>query len=211
MYNKACKKKGDFMKLNNILKFFFIIFQSSFVGSIILYAYNYYIGIKKYETIPAELQKNLNIFIFICIVSAVLYAIIRFILYIRNKEEKEEYTKVINVESDKRIDIEQPVTERVIIYKDSYDVPKEKRMVCPNCNNIIDKNAFICLKCGFLLNNNLFNKKEEKETREYKNINKHNYEYKINKNIFINIGLIVAIVVCLIMIINIAMERGIIG
>ena len=197
------------MKLNNILKFFSIIFQSSFVGSIILYAYNYYIGIKKYETIPAELQKNLNIFIFICIVSAVLYAIIRFILYMRNKEEKEEYTKVVDVDNT-RVNIEQPLTERVIIYKDSYDVPKEKRMICPNCNNIIDKNAFICLKCGYLLNNNIF-AKEEKETREYRHVEKHNYVNKINTNMLVNIGLVVAIIICLIFIINIAMERGIIG
>ena len=198
------------MKLNNILKFFSIIFQSSFVGSIILYAYNYYIGIKKYETIPAELQKNLNIFIFICIVSAVLYAIIRFILYMRNKEEKEVFTKTYTNESYNKVNIEQPVTERVIIYKDSYDVPKEKRMVCPNCNNIIDKNAFICLKCGYLLNNNVFNR-EAKETREYRNIEKHSYVNKINKNMLVNISLIIAIVICLIFIINIAMERGIIG
>jgi len=198
------------MKLNNILKFFSIIFQSSFVGSIILYAYNYYIGIKKYETIPAELQKNLNIFILICIVSAVLYAIIRFVLYMRNKEEKEVYTKTVNIESDRKINIEQPLTERVIIYKDSYDVPKEKRMICPNCNNIIDKNAFICLKCGYLINNNVF-AKVEKETREYKHVDKHNNVNKINTNLLINIGLAVAILICLIFIINIAMERGIIG
>jgi ribosomal protein S27AE len=129
----------------------------------------------------------------------------------RNKEEK-DYAKTVNVSTDyNRVDIEQPVTERVIIYKDSYDVPKEKRMICPNCNNIIDKNAFICLKCGYLLRDNVFAKKEE--PRVYNDQPRYNYEpvKKTNPNLYINIGLIIAIVICLIMIINIAMERGIIG
>lgn len=198
------------MNLNKVLKVFSIIFECSFAGSVILYIYNYYVGSKKYDVIPEALQKNLNIFIIIAIVSLILFVVLKYIGYLRNKEYVKELPKTEN----KYRNLEESVTERVIIYKDSYDVPKEKRMICPNCNNIIDKNAYICIKCGYLLKpivekivENHYNVNNTREnSRNYNMIEK-----KKLINILVNIGLIISIVVCLLLIINVAMERGIIG
>jgi len=219
MYNKSHEKRGIFMNLNKVLKVFSIIFECSFAGAVILYIYNYYIGMKKYEVIPEALQSNLNMFMIIGIVSIILFVIIKFILYMRNKTNSlpkstryiEEPIRQYREETARNL--EEAVTERVIIYKDAYDVPKDKRMICPNCGNIIDKNAFICIKCGYLLNRNIFKQRIETpriEKREEKNMSNY-IEKKKLINITINVGLIIAIVVCLLFIINIAMQRGILG
>lgn len=201
------------MNIKKILKVLSIIFECSFAGSAILYIYNYYVGVRKYDVIPEALQKNLNIFVMIGIISVVLFIIFKYVIYVRNKETNEDSYK-FDLKEEASKNLEEKVTERVIIYKDAYEIPKENRMVCPNCGNVIDKNAFICLKCGFLLKENVFvNKNEEK--RSIKNVENYEPEYvsdnKKIKNMVINIGLIVAIVVCLLSIINMAMERGIIG
>lgn len=198
------------MNLNKILKSLSIIFECSFAGSVILYIYNYYVGSKKYEVIPEALQKNLNIFIIIAIISIILFVVLKYIIYLRNKENIKDEPKTEN----KYRNLEEAVTERVIIYKDSYDVPKEKRMVCPNCNNIIDKNAYICIKCGYLLKPIVERVIEKHYTVNNTRENSRNYnmiEKKKLINIIVNVGLVIAIVICLLLIINIAMERGIIG
>ena len=79
-------------------------------------------------------------------------------------------------------------------------------MICPNCNNIIDKNAFICLKCGYLL--------KPIETNNVNNVKVIITEGLTKKqliNILVNMGLIISIIICILLIISIAMERGIIG
>lgn len=198
------------MNLNKILKSLSIIFECSFAGSVILYIYNYYVGSKKYEVIPEALQKNLNIFIIIAIISIILFVVLKYIIYLRGKENVKDESKTEN----KYRNLEEAVTERVIIYKDSYDVPKEKRMVCPNCNNIIDKNAYICIKCGYLLKPIVERVIEKHYTVNNTRENSRNYnmiEKKKLINIIVNVGLVIAIVICLLLIINIAMERGIIG
>ena len=105
-------------------------------------------------------------------------------------------------------DLEAPVTERVFIYKDEYEVPKERQVECPNCGGIVDKNAFICVKCGCLL-------KEMPKERIVERIVKEEVrrEKKTSKiiNILINTGLILAIIFFVILILNLAVERGIIG
>ena len=57
------------MKTNKILRSLSVIFECSFIGCIILYAYNYYVSAKKYEIIPTDIKKNLNIFVIIAIIS----------------------------------------------------------------------------------------------------------------------------------------------
>ena len=94
-------------------------------------------------------------------------------------------------------------------------------MNCPNCGSVIDKNAFVCVKCGYLLKSikpQVMEKVIEKPV--YRTVYKDRKEYfsnKVNlKNILINdtkdisLGLVIAIVVCLFVIINMAVERGII-
>lgn len=193
------------MKTNRVLNVFSIIFECSFAGAVILYGYNYYMGLKKYDVIPEALQNNLNTFIVIGITSAILAIIIRFILYMRKPVNKEVHHNIAHEQRDYSKNIEEAVTERVIIYKDNYEIPKENRMLCPNCKSIIDKNAFICLKCGFLLKPIV----ERRVTRVSNNIEGITKKQLIN--ILINTGLVIAIIVCLLLIINIAMERGIIG
>jgi len=217
------------MKTNKFLKILSIILECSFLGSVILYIYNYYISVKKYEIIPQDAKAILNTFIVIAIISLVFFLIIKYVLYLRNKtnykeniqiqmdldDHKEEQLKqTINELEEKCRNLEEPVNERVIIYKDCYDVPKEKRMNCPNCKSIIDKNAFICVKCGYLLKDLHQEKVIEKiiEKPVYiKDEIKHIDVEKSNlKNILVNIGLIIGIIICLILIITTALERGII-
>jgi len=200
MYNKRIKE-GDFMNKDKILKLFSIVFECSFIGSVILYVYNYYVGSKKYDVIPEQLQKNLDMFILIGIVSLIAFLLIKLISYMMNKEEIVERKELTKEEIVKK-NIEEVLTERVIIYKDSYDVPKEKRMTCPNCKNIIDKEAFICVKCGYLL--------KPIQNNSVKIVKSNGITKKELTNILVNIGLVIAIVICVVLILNIAIERGII-
>jgi len=189
------------MNKDKILKLFSIVFECSFIGSVILYVYNYYVGSKKYDVIPEQLQKNLDMFILIGIVSLIAFLLIKLISYMMNKEEIVERKELTKEEIVKK-NIEEVLTERVIIYKDSYDVPKEKRMTCPNCKNIIDKEAFICVKCGYLL--------KPIQNNSVKIVKSNGITKKELTNILVNIGLVIAIVICVVLILNIAIERGII-
>ena len=206
------------MKLNKFLRILSVIFECSLIGSIVLYVYNYYVASRKYEVIPADLRKNLNLFVIVGIVSLIIFLIIKYVLYIRNKTINGEVSQLsfdLEEREKQYKNLEEPVTERVIIYKDSYDVPKDKRMNCPNCGSVIDKNAFVCVKCGYLLKSikpQVMEKVIEKPV--YRTVYKDRKEYfsnKVNlKNILINLGLVIAIVACLFVIINMAVERGII-
>lgn len=144
------------MKLSKGLKIFSVILECSFIGSIILYIYNYFMATKKYEIIPMEVRRILNIFIIIAIISIILFIVVKFIMYLRNKSLYEEDMQLQMDLPEEQIEkkyrnLEAPVTERVFIYKDEYEIPKNKQAKCPNCGNVIDKNAFICIKCGFLI------------------------------------------------------------
>lgn len=206
------------MKLNKVLKVFSVIFECSAIGNIVLYIYNFYMSSKKYEIMPEKVKTNLNIFMIAAIISLILFLIIKYVLYLRNKTINGEVSQLsfdLEEREKQYKNLEEPVTERVIIYKDSYDVPKDKRMNCPNCGSVIDKNAFVCVKCGYLLKSikpQVMEKVIEKPV--YRTVYKDRKEYFSNKvklkNILINLGLVIAIVVCLFVIINMAVERGII-
>ena len=104
--------------------------------------------------------------------------------------------------------LEAPVTERVFIYKNEYEVPKDRQTECSNCGNIVDKNAFICVKCGCLL-------KEMPKERIIERVVKTEIKKEKKKdnskliNILVNTGLIIAIIIVVILIINLAIERGV--
>lgn len=230
------------MRTNKVLKIFSIILEASFIGSIILYIYNYYIASKKYEIIPALVKSRLNAFIIAAIITFILFLIVRFIMYLRDKPydyESEQLQMDLKDEitEDKYKNLEAPVTERVFIYKNEYEIPKNKQMICPNCKSVIDKNAFLCIKCGFLLKKltqekvveRVIEKPVEKVVekiverpakakvveRVYEDIPERVIVRKpVNKrfltNLLINIGLIIAIIIVLLMIINLATQRGII-
>lgn len=145
------------MKTNKILKILSIIFECFGFGSLILYIYNLVIASKKYETIPETIKTRINLFLFIALMSFAIFGVIKYILYLRNKANK-KVTKKEQLQMDFPSDIEKeyknleaPVNERIFVYKDDYEVPKDRRQNCPNCGNSIDKNAFICIKCGYLL------------------------------------------------------------
>ena len=204
------------MKLNKVLKIFSVIFECSAIGNIVLYIYNFYMSSKKYEIMPEKVKTNLNIFMIAAIISLILFLIIKYVLYLRNKTDNVE-----EIETEPTNSVNDNVIERVIIHKDSYEVPKERRALCPNCKNIVDKNAVICLKCGFLLKEIVKEKVIEKHIYEKNNSNINsniirkkntfdNVDKRKLKNVLINVGLGIAIVICLILIISMAIERGII-
>lgn len=200
------------MKFNKFLKILSIIFECSFIGSVMLYIYNYVNESKRYEILPAEIKTRLNIFIFVAGASLVLFLIIKYVLHLRNNTKKEEIQLQMDLEEKRENvykNLEAPVTERVFFYKNEYEVPKDRQTICENCGNIVDKNAFICVKCGCLL-------KEMPKERIIERVVKTEVRKENKKsnnkllNILVNTGLIIAIVVVLILIINLAIERGII-
>lgn len=200
------------MKTNKILRILSIMFECSFIGSIMLYIYNYFNASKRYDILPAEIKTRLNIFIFVAVASLVVFLIIKYVLYLRNNTKKEEIQLQMDLEEKRETvyrNLEAPVTERVFFYKNEYEVPKERQTICENCGNIVDKNAFICVKCGCLL-------KEMPKERIIERVVKTEVRKENKKsnnkllNILVNTGLIIAIVVVLILIINLAIERGII-
>ena len=214
------------MNSNKGLKIFSIILECSFIGSIILYVYNYYLSSKKYEIIPVEIKSRLNLFIIIAFISLILFLIIKYALYIKNKPVKEDVQLQMDLKEEKEEketkyrNLEAPVTERVFIYKNEYEVPKDRQTICENCGNVVDKNAFICVKCGCLL------KEMPKERVVERVIKEIPRERVINKapkkvykpisnaqitNILINSGLLIGIVIFVILIVNLAVERGIIA
>lgn len=205
------------MNSNKSLKVFSIILECSFIGSIILYVYNYFVFSKKYEIMPIEVKKRLNLFIIIAVVSLILFLIIKYALHIKNKPAKEDVQLQMNLKEEreeketKYRNLEAPVTERVFIYKNEYEVPKDRQSICENCGNVVDKNAFICVKCGCLLKEMPKERVVERVIREtpkkaYKPINNARIT-----NILINSGLIIGIVIFVILIVNLAIERGIIS
>lgn len=202
------------MKLNKFLKMLSIVLECSFIGSIILYIYNYFVSTKKYEIIPVEIKTRLNLFIIIAVVSLILFLILKYVLYFTNKTKKEDIQLQMDLKDERESkyrNLEAPVTERVFIYKNEYEVPKERQIKCKNCGNIVDKNAFICVKCGCLL-------KEMPKERVVERVVKHEIKKEPKNvssaeitNILINAGLIVAIIIFIVLIANLAIERGIIG
>ena len=201
------------MKLNKGLKILSILFECSFIGSIMLYIYNYFNASKKYEILPAEIKSRLNIFIFVAVSSLIVFLIIKYVLYLRNNTKREEIQLQMDLE-EKRENIyknlEAPVTERVFIYKNEYEVPKERQTKCANCGNIVDKNAFICVKCGCLLKEMPKERIIERVVKTEIKKERKNFNSSQIINFLINTGLIIAIIIFTILIINLAIERGVI-
>ena len=214
------------MNSNKGLKIFSIILECSFIGSIILYVYNYYLSSKKYEIIPVEIKNRLNLFIIIAVVSLILFLIIKYALYIKNKPVDENVQLEMDLKEEKEEketkyrNLEAPVTERVFIYKNEYEVPKDRQSICENCGNVVDKNAFICVKCGCLLKEMPKERVVERVIKEIprervinkapKKVYKPMSDVQIS-NMLINLGLVIGIVIFVILIVNLAVERGIIA
>lgn len=204
------------MNSNKGLRIFSIILECSFIGSVILYVYNYFVANKKYDILPVEIKTRLNVFIGIAVVSLILFLIIKYVMSVLNKPVKPEKKEVqLQMElkeekENKYRNLEAPVTERVFIYKNEYQVPKERQSICPNCGNIVDKNAFICVKCGCLLKQMPRDRVVERVVRT--EVKKRNSMSNAQiMNIFVNAGLVMAIVIFIVLILNLAMERGIIA
>lgn len=214
MYNNTRKREGIVMKLNKGLNIFSIILECSFFGSIILYVYNYFIASKKYDILPAEIKTRLNIFIMVAVISLVVFLIIKYVLYLRNKTNT---TKEVQLQMDleekenKYRNLEAPVTERVFIYKNEYEVPKDRQIKCSNCGNIVDKNAFICVKCGCLLKEIPKERVVERIIKQEVKSEKKPVSNAFIMNILINTGLVIGIITFSVLILNLAAERGIIG
>ena len=211
------------MNSNKGLKIFSIILECSFIGSIILYVYNYYLSSKKYEIMPAEIKNRLNLFIIIAVISLILFLVIKYALNIKNKTIDENVQLEMDLKEEKETkyrNLEAPITERVFIYKNEYEVPKDRQTICENCGNVVDKNAFICVKCGCLLKEMPKERVVERVIKEVprekviRETTKKVYKPMSNAqstNILINLGLVIGIVIFVILIVNLAVERGIIA
>ena len=223
------------MKESKGLKILSIILEATFLGSIILYVYNYFIASKKYEVIPAAVKSRLNIFVIIAIVAFILFLIIKYIIYVgsnfivsgnadNNEQLQMDFDNYYSKPKETVLrDLEAPVTERVFLYRNEYEVPKERIAHCKNCGSIVDKNAHICLKCGYLLKNIVQERIIERVVSEPRvEVTRKPATYKpmvfakpVNKakltGILINLGLVIGILITIVLILNLAVERGIIG
>lgn len=224
------------MKKNEGLKILSILLEAIFLGSVILYIYNYFIANKKYEVIPAAIKSRLNMFVIIAIVAFIIFLIVKYIIYVGNNfivSENNDNNEQLQMDFDNYYskpketstlrNLEAPVTERVFIYKNEYEVPKERIAHCKNCGSIVDKNAHICLKCGYLLKNIVQERIIERVVSEPRvEVVRKPATYKpmvyakpVNKakltGILVNLGLVISILITIVLILNLAVERGIIG
>lgn len=199
----------------NIIKWLSILFQSIFIGSIILYIYAMVKYRKHWDTLDIGLRNNINTYLYVAIGAAVLFGIIKLIDFLIKKNRKEVIVEDIApesivVQSKEEDSFEKPdnynITEDVPAYqqdgvipsgtdavenKEKIEIPKEKQATCPNCNSIVNKEAYICLNCGILLGDMPDQTKHEKVI--YKEVVVKNEELPA-KSIFTSVIMMVLIV-----------------
>lgn len=157
--------------MKKVLKWISIIFQSIGIGAIGLYIYAYIKYKNQWESLSAVMRSNINLYLLIGVVGILSYIITTILIYFTkdkknsNEVEFEDFSTTGNhyhihepkVEESNATgnyyNISEPkVEEKITIVKENkYEVPIERQSICPNCNNVVDKDAFICLHCGILL------------------------------------------------------------
>ena len=146
----------------NIIKWLAILFQSIFIGSIILYIYAFIKYRKNWGSLDTALRRNINTYLVIAIVSLVIFILIKLITFLINRPKKDKQVVVEKIvpEAYQHDEIIPPIQK--IDEKEVVSIPIEKQATCPNCKSIVDKDAYICLNCGILLGDLSQKPKEEK-------------------------------------------------
>ena len=187
--------------LKNVLKWLTIIFQSISIGALILYGYAMFKYRATWEVLDLRIKNNVRMYLMIGLISLgifILIKIIEFILYKPKKEKQVEERVEDQVKKEETIYVapaveyqHDEVIQPVQIQEQQQFIPKDRQAICPNCNSVVDKDAYICLMCGILLN-----KIDEIQTKQEKVIYK---EIVVNKdsstkNMFVSVVVVVLIV-----------------
>ena len=143
--------------LRNVLKWLTILFQSVAIGALILYGYAMFRYRSTWELLDQRVKTNVSMYLTIGLISLgifILIKVIEFILF-RNKKvivvEESVLDEPIYVAPDDKYQHDE-FTPTVQIVDQKQEIPKERQAICPNCSSIVDKDAYICLSCGILLN-----------------------------------------------------------
>ncbi len=207
------------MLKNKPLDILSIVFQCIGVCGVLLYVYNYFSLTNKYGDIPEKFLSNLNIYLLIGISGILLYIIFKILLYFvslksipeynqlkfnledelpQNSNETYCYTENKEEDSYKVEPVEEIINESVLENNKqiSYTPTNDKMVLCKNCGNVADENAFVCINCGYLLKSidNIFESETDINIEKQDDIKyeseyteeKRRY-YSRTKNILINI------------------------
>lgn len=198
-----------------IIKWSAILFQSVFIGSMILYIYALVRYRKNWGSLDAGLKGNINTYLYVAIGSALIFIIIKVVEHLIKKNRKEVIVEdivpeSIVVQSKEEVSFEKqenynivddvptyqndgvmPGVQENIQIEEKKEIPKEKQTTCPNCNEIVDKDAYICLNCGILLSDMPDQTRHEKVV--YKEVIVKNEELPA-KSIFTSVIMMVLIV-----------------
>ena len=168
--------------LRKVLKWLTILFQSIAIGALILYGYAMFRYRNTWEILDKGVKANISMYLTIGLISLgifILAKIIDFILYGKYNVKKQK----INNEIVNTIPNNKNITNLEV---QKQEIPKEKQVICPNCGSIVDKDAYICLSCGILLNKiDELQPQIQPERIVYKEVVVKNDTYS-NKNMFIN-------------------------
>lgn len=161
-----------------IIKWSAILFQSVFIGSMILYIYALIRYRKNWNSLDSGLKGNINTYLYVAIGSALIFIVIKVIEYLIKKNRKEVIVEDIvpeamTIQPEKQVQSYEvpleyqhdeviPNVQKPLETKEEVTIPKEKQATCPNCKGIVDKDAYICLNCGILLNDVQSGPKNEK-------------------------------------------------
>lgn len=140
---------------NKVLKSLATISECIGIGGLIVYFYNYFTLKGKYDVIPANIKSNENLYLLIGISGVLLFIIFKVLIYF-TKSRNNDYNQLeMNLNEESKGNHENNnyyMNEPKYINEPiRYIVPEERKATCPNCGNTVDRNAFICLSCGFLL------------------------------------------------------------
>jgi hypothetical protein len=162
------------MVKGKIIKVLSTIFECIGIGGFLVYFYNYFTLKGRYDVIPAEVKANLNTYLLIGISGALLFVILMILKYFTRQKNNTEYEQIkMHLEEETPKNINETYNSNIgnqsyvqpnymyeekrtyetpkLVHENAYTVPLEKQLTCSNCGSIVDKNATICLHCGFLL------------------------------------------------------------
>ncbi|MDD4624662.1 MAG: zinc ribbon domain-containing protein [Bacilli bacterium] len=177
--------------VRKIIKWVTIIFQSILIGSLILYIYAFFKYKNNWENLDDKLRGNINTYLIIAIISFGIFVLLKVFDYFFYKEKKQKQVVLEKyIPEEYQHDEVIPSVQKVET-KEEPPIPKERQATCPNCGNVVDKDAYICLSCGILLN-----KLEEQPQHEkviYKEVVVKNKNTP-TKSMFANLVLMVLVV-----------------
>lgn len=193
--------------IRNILRWLTILFQSIAMGALILYGYAMFRYRNTWELLDKRVKTNVSMYLTIGLISLgifILIKVIEFILFKQKKrvviEEKPQYKEeftpneapIYVAPSD--VYQHDEFTPTVQVVEQKQEIPKERQAVCPNCSSIVDKDAYICLSCGILLNKiDQLQPQTQNEKVVYKEVIVKNDGYS-SKNMFISAVVMVLMV-----------------